>query len=57
MPFFFLFFLFVACWFFFCRFRTYERPAGERAKDILAERYARGEISAEEYRERHEQIH
>lgn len=25
---------------------------GDRAEDILAERYARGEISSEEYRER-----
>jgi putative membrane protein len=35
--------------------RTVRRgePSGvERAKDILAERYARGELSGEEYRER-----
>lgn len=33
------------------------QPSGtERARDILAERFARGEITAEEYRERLEQI-
>jgi putative membrane protein len=32
-------------------------PSGtERAKDILAERYARGDMSGEEYRERLEQL-
>jgi putative membrane protein len=32
-------------------------PSGmERARDILAERYARGEISGEEYRERLDQL-
>ncbi|MCP9487693.1 MAG: hypothetical protein MSC30_17745 [Gaiellaceae bacterium MAG52_C11] len=29
---------------------------GDRAKEILAERYARGEIAGEEYRERLEQL-
>jgi putative membrane protein len=29
---------------------------GERARDILAERYARGEIASDEYRERLEQL-
>ena len=29
-----------------------ERSGAERGRDILAERYARGEISVEEYRER-----
>jgi len=33
-----------------------EPTGAERARDILAERFARGEISAEEYRERLEQI-
>jgi uncharacterized membrane protein len=28
----------------------------ERAREILAERYARGEISGEEYRERRDEI-
>lgn len=28
----------------------------DRARDILAERYARGEISSDEYRERFEQL-
>lgn len=31
-------------------------PGGDRASEILAERYARGEISAEEYRERLEEL-
>ena len=34
------------------RTRAGERSGLERARDILAERYARGEISADEYRER-----
>ena len=29
-----------------------ERPPMERAREILAERYARGDLTAEEYRER-----
>jgi putative membrane protein len=40
---------------FFKRKRWGGRPAqtgAERARDILAERYARGEITGEEYRER-----
>ena len=37
--------------------RRYRLPSGiERARGILAERYARGEISGEEYRERLEQL-
>jgi putative membrane protein len=33
--------------------RTRQAPTGiDRAKDILAERYAKGEISRDEYRER-----
>jgi putative membrane protein len=37
---------------------TAERPqsGADRARDILAERYARGEITNEEYRERFEQL-
>ncbi|HJU49088.1 MAG TPA: SHOCT domain-containing protein [Gaiellaceae bacterium] len=32
-------------------------PSGvDRARDILAERYARGELTSEEYRERLEQL-
>ena len=32
-------------------------PSGtERARDVLAERYARGELTTEEYRERLEQL-
>lgn len=34
--------------------RPATRPSGPRAAEILDERYARGEISAEEYRERRE---
>ena len=33
-----------------------ERPGEGRARQILAERYARGEISADEYRERIEEL-
>ena len=29
----------------------------DRAREILAERYARGELTTEEYRERSEQLH
>jgi putative membrane protein len=37
---------------------TAERPqtGADRARDILAERYARGEITSDEYRERLEQL-
>ncbi|MDA3629598.1 SHOCT domain-containing protein [Saccharopolyspora oryzae] len=34
------------------RRRPCRKAAGERAREILSERYARGEISSEEYRER-----
>jgi len=45
-----------AIWFF-TRGRRHHRPTGaERAQDILAERFARGELTGEEYRERLEQI-
>lgn len=51
-----MFFLlfFVLCfgfWFFACRNRrwSYEPSGTERAKNILAERYARGEITSQEY--------
>lgn len=43
-------------WFVIRRARPTERSGVERASDILAERYARGEISGEEYRERLEQL-
>lgn len=36
--------------------RDYEMSSTERAQRILAERYARGEISSEEYRERYDQL-
>ena len=46
----------VGVWFL-VRGRRYRQPWGmERASDILAERYARGEITGEEYRERLEQL-
>ena len=32
------------------------QPGSERARDVLAERYARGEIDSDEYRERLETI-
>jgi putative membrane protein len=39
------------------RGRRFRPPSGdERARDILAERFARGELSGEEYRERLEQL-
>lgn len=39
------------------RGRRFHQPSGtDRARDILAERYARGEITGEEYRERLEQL-
>jgi putative membrane protein len=36
--------------------RPPERSSGERAREVLAERYARGELTTEEYRERLEQL-
>lgn len=39
-------------WFLIRSFRRREPSGAERARDILAERYARGELSADEYRER-----
>jgi putative membrane protein len=38
------------------RRRPVERSGVERARDILAERYARGELSGAEYRERLEEL-
>lgn len=44
-------------WFFVVRGRRFRQPSGlERARDIVAERYARGELTADEYRERLEQL-
>ncbi|MGH3072359.1 MAG: SHOCT domain-containing protein [Gaiellaceae bacterium] len=47
-----------AIWFFGRRRWSPARPedGADRARGILAERYARGEISSEEYRERLEQL-
>ncbi|WP_249124506.1 SHOCT domain-containing protein [Saccharopolyspora erythraea] len=36
--------------------RQRDRSGAQRAKDVLADRYARGEISTEEYRERLDQL-
>lgn len=36
--------------------RPGERSGADRARDILAERFARGELSVEEYRERLAQL-
>ncbi len=41
-----------AIWFVVRTVRRGERSSVERARDILAERYARGELSGDEYRER-----
>jgi putative membrane protein len=42
---------------FLVRGRRFRQPSGmERARDILAERYARGELTVDEYRERLEQL-
>ena len=44
-------------WFFFVRRQRVQPQSGvERARDILAERFARGELTADEYRERLEQL-
>lgn len=45
-----------AVWVFGRRFRERPQNGAERARGILAERYARGEISGDEYRERLEQL-
>jgi putative membrane protein len=42
---------------FLARGGRFRHPSGdERARDILAERFARGELTGEEYRERLEQL-
>lgn len=46
----------IAFWFVSRRLRPRERSGVERATDILAERFARGELSTEEYRERLDQL-
>jgi putative membrane protein len=43
-------------WFFTRRRGPGERSGTDRARDILAERFARGELSVEEYRERQAQL-
>ncbi len=45
-----------AAWFLIRNIKPQERSGIERAKDILAERYARGEMTSEEYRERLDQM-
>lgn len=57
-PFGFLWLLFLGAFVWFVvRGRRFRPPSGdERARDILAERFARGELTGEEYRERLEQL-
>jgi putative membrane protein len=43
-------------WFVVRSARPGQRAGVDRARDVLAERYARGELSTEEYRERLEQF-
>jgi putative membrane protein len=43
-------------WFVVRSARPGERSGLGRARDVLAERYARGELTTEEYRERLEQL-
>ncbi len=43
-------------WFLVRSARPGERSGVDRARDILAERYARGELTTDEYRERLEQL-
>jgi putative membrane protein len=43
-------------WFVVRSARPGERSGVERAREVLAERYARGELTTEEYRERLEQL-
>ncbi|MDX6594109.1 MAG: putative rane protein [Gaiellales bacterium] len=45
-----------AIWFVARQARPRERSGIDRASDILAERFARSELTAEEYRERLEQL-
>lgn len=52
MMFFWLAFFIGLIWWFRRCGHPRERSGTERARDILAERYARGELSGEEYRER-----
>ncbi len=43
-------------WLLIRNYRPRERSGIERAREILAERYARGEVTSEEYRERLDQM-
>jgi putative membrane protein len=43
-------------WFVIRGARSAERSGVDRASDVLTDRYARGELSTEEYRERREQL-
>jgi putative membrane protein len=45
-----------AVWFVARKLRPGKRFGLERAREILAERYARGEVSGEEYRERLDEL-
>jgi putative membrane protein len=45
-----------AAWFLWRRWRQPPRDGLDRAREILAERYAAGELTSDEYRERLEQL-
>jgi putative membrane protein len=45
-----------AIWFVALKLGPRERSGLERAREILAERYARGEVNGEEYRERLDEL-
>jgi putative membrane protein len=49
-------FIATVLWFVARTARPRERSGAERAREVLAERYARGELTTEEYRERLEQL-
>jgi putative membrane protein len=46
----------IVLWFVARHVRRGDRPGLDRARDILAERFARGEVSGEEYRERLDEL-
>ncbi|MDQ3855605.1 MAG: SHOCT domain-containing protein [Chloroflexota bacterium] len=56
IPLLWLLFIIGAIWFVTRRLRPRERTGAERARDILAERFARGDITGEEYRDRLSQL-
>ncbi len=56
IPLLWIVFFATAFWFVTRRLRPQERSGVDRARDILAERFARGEVTSDEYRERLEQL-